>query len=235
MIKSHPKKFFSRLGQFVLATALLISVSVAPATAGNVVPRVPGAPSVSSLVAGDKSFTITVIAPADSGSSAVTQYFYSLNDHAWVSLGPASIAGTAKLVRVSNNDIDYSVRVRAKNSAGQGAITNAGVVRPVAPPPVYPDAPTILSIQESSCHVLRVEIKAPTVTFGKITRYQFQLGDGYKWNNAWTTDGVKYIHTSLKRPFTLRVQAFNNAKNSGWGQIAEGSAPGGYPNCAYSR
>lgn len=203
------------------ATTVGVALSFAPVSATSVVKRAPSAPVLQSLIAGDKLFTITVSAPTDPGTAAVSQYGYSLNDGAWLTLGAASSAGTAKIVKVAANDVDYIVKVRAKNSAGWGAVLDAGTVRPVQPSPVYPDAPTIVSAYDSACHNLRVEIVAPVVTLGKITRYSYQLGDGYKWNNGIVKDGVSNIHTSIARPFTFRIKAFNSAKYSGWGSVAE--------------
>jgi len=222
-------KFVSAL----IATVVAVALSMIPVSATTVVKRAPSAPVLQSLVAGDKSFTITISAPLDPGTSAVSSYGYSLNDGAWLTLGVAKIAGTAKVVKVAANDVDYNVKVRAKNSAGWGAVLDAGTVRPVQPTPVYPAAPTIVTAYDFGCHFTRVEIVAPTVAFGKITRYRYQLGDGHKWDNRWTSAGVKIIHDARKRPFTFRIQAFNNAKYSGWGEIAEIVIDNRYPNCPF--
>lgn len=218
----------------VISAAIVgIALSFAPVSATSVVKRAPSAPVLQSLVAGDKLFTITITAPTDPGTSAVSQYGYSLNDGAWLTLGAANIAGIAKIVKVSANDVYYKVKVRAKNSAGWGAVLDAGTVRPVQPTPVYPAAPTLVSAYDFGCHYTRIELIAPTVPFGKITRYRYQLGDGHKWDNRWTSDGVKIIHDARKRPFTFRIQAFNNAKYSGWGEISEIVVENRYPKCPF--
>jgi hypothetical protein len=218
-----------------IAVALAItamSFGVATSNAA-VVKRAPSAPVLQSIVAGDKAFTITISAPLDPGTSPVTQYAYSLNDGSWSTLGGANIVDTPKAVMVRANDVDYSVKIRARNSAGFGAILDAGIVHPVQPPLVLPGAPTIVSAYDFGCHFTRVEFVAPVIPFGKITRYRYKLSDKHPWNNIWTTDGVKIIHEALKRPFTLRLQAFNNAKYSGWGDIAEVVVENRYPNCPF--
>jgi len=217
----------------LVAAALGVALSFAPVSATSVVKRAPSAPVLRSLVAGDKLFTITISAPSDPGTSAVSQYGYSINDGAWLTLGAASIAGTAKVVKVAANDVDYSVKVRAKNSAGWGTVLDAGTVRPVQPAPVYPAAPTLVSAYDFGCHYTRIELIAPPVAVGKITRYRYQLGDGHKWDNRWTSAGVKIIHDARKRPFTFRIQAFNNAKYSGWGEISEIVVENRYPQCPF--
>ena len=231
----HTKSDSKTLRSFGVVTALIVAVtlSMSPVSAGTTVKRAPSAPVLQSLVAGDKSFTITISAPTDPGTSAVTQYGYALNNGSWLTLGLASIAGTAKVVKVSANDVDYNVKVRAKSSAGWGAVLDAGTVHPVKPAPIYPGAPTIVSAYDTGCHITRVEFVAPTVTFGKITRYRYQLGDGHKWDNRWTIDGVQIIHDARQRPFTLRIQAFNNAKNSGWGEISEIVIDNVFPKCPF--
>lgn len=225
-------KVFKTISVFTAAIVAL-TLAMIPVSATTVVKRVPGAPVLQSVVAGDKSFTITITAPVDPGTSSIAQYGYSLNDGAWKTLGAAAIAGTAKVVKVAANDVDYNVKVRARNSAGWGAVLDAGTVHPVQPAPVYPGAPTLVSAYDFGCHFTRVELIAPVVPFGKITRYRYQLGDGHKWDNRWTTAGVKIIHDARKRPFTFRVQAFNNAKYSGWGEIAEIVVDNVYPNCPF--
>jgi len=223
------------LRTFGAATALLVAVtlSITPVSAGTTVKRAPSAPILQSLIAGDKSFAITISAPIDPGTSAVTSYGFALNDGAWRTLGTAAVVNTAKVVAVPANDVDYNVKVRAKNSAGWGEVLDAGTVHPVKPAPIYPGAPTIVSAYDRGCHITRVEFIAPTVTFGKITRYRYQLGDGHKWDNRWTTDGVQLIHDARQRPFTLRIQAFNNAKNSGWGEISEMVVENVFPKCPF--
>jgi len=217
----------------LLAAIVAASLALSPLSATAVVRRAPSAPVLQSITAGDKSFTITISAPVDPGTAAVTQYAYSLNAGSWSTLGAASIAGTPKVVTVPKNDVDYSVQVRAKNSVGWGAVLDAGVVHPVQPPFIYPGAPTIVSAYDFGCHFTRIEIVAPAVTFGKITRYRFRLSEKHPWNNSWTADGVKVIHDAFKRPFTLKVQAFNNAKYSGWGDTAEVLVENRYPNCPF--
>ena len=230
-IASHSKIFKS---VSVLASAIVaVTLAMMPVSATTSVKRAPSAPVLQSLIAGDKSFTITISAPTDPGTSVVGLYAFSLNDGAWRTLGTASIADTAKVVKVTENDVDYNVKVRAKNSTGWGAVLDAGTVRPFKPAPIYPAAPTIVSAADYSCHYTRVEIVAPTVTFGKITRYRYRLSENHPWNNIWTTDGVKIIHDAFKRPFTLKVQAFNNAKNSGWGDTAEVVIENLFPKCPF--
>jgi len=215
----------------LLAGIIAVSLAMIPASAAITNMRVPSAPVLQSLVAGDKSFTITISAPTDSGTSAVTLYSFALNDGAWRTLGAANVSDTVKVISVPANDVDYNVKVRAKNSAGWGSILDAGTVRPVKPTPIYPGAPTIVSAADFTCHYMRIEIVAPVVTFGKITRYRYRLSEKHPWNNVWTTDGVKVIHDAFKRPFTLKVQAFNNAKNSGWGATSEVVIENLFPKC----
>jgi len=217
----------------LLAGVVAVSLSMIPASAVISSKRVPSAPVLQSLVAGDKSFTITISAPTDSGTSAVTQYSFSLNGGSWNTLGAADVVGKAKTVAVRANDVDYLVSVRAKNSVGWGEILVAGTVRPIQPTPVYPGAPTIISAGDIGCHVTRIEFTAPAVTFGQITRYRYRLSDKHPWNNVWTTDGVKIIHDAFKRPYTLKLQAFNNAKYSGWGEVIEVVIPNTFPKCPF--
>ena len=217
----------------LLAALVALTLASAPLSANAGVRRAPSAPVLQSIVAGDKAFTITISAPLDPGTAAITQYAYSLNDGTWSTLRPVDVVDKAKVIGVRANDVDYNVKIRAKNSVGWGDVIDAGTVHPVQPPFVYPAAPTIVTAYDFGCHYTRVELIAPTITSGKITRYRYQLGDNHPWNNSWTTDGVKVIHDARKRPFTLRVQAFNNAKYSGWGDISEALIDNRYPKCPF--
>ena len=225
------RKSRTSLGAIVLASAFAFSSFSATASAVN---QTPSAPVLQSISAGDKVILLSIGTPLNEGSKPVTSYAYSLNDRAWITLGSAAIVNTVKTIRVTTNDVDYTVKIRAKNSFGWGAVLVAGTVRPESPPIIYPDAPTIISAYDTGCHWMRIEFQAPVAPYGKITRYQYQLGDRVPWNNSWTTDGVKIVQTAWKRPFTLRIRAFDNSKYSGWGATAEIVIDNRFPKCPFS-
>lgn len=218
----------------VLTIVFAAIIALTSVSAEAVVRQAPGAPQLISLTSGDKTISISIDAPLDQGSAPVTQYSYALNGGSWNTLGPATIAKTVKTIRVAANGVDYAVTVRARNSVGWGAVLQAGTVRPTAPPTIYPDAPTIISAYDTGCHWMRIEFTKPNAPYGKITRYRYQLGDGVPWNNSWTTDGVKIIQTAWKRPFMLRIQAFDNSPYSGWGATAEIQIDNRFPSCPFS-
>jgi len=106
-----------------VSTTTTITVTRAAATA-------PTAPSITSVTAGDRFLTVAFTSPADDGGEPVTDYEYSLNGAAWVSMG-----GISSPFRIGSltNGTTYSVRVRAKSTVGGGAPSTAVNATPSAP------------------------------------------------------------------------------------------------------
>lgn len=105
------------------ALMLLVSVVFAVAPARAAAPTVPSAPSISSVVAGQRSLGITFSAPAI-GSGSVTGYRaeYSTDGSTWTLASDAisSIAGSYTITGLTS-ETTYYVRVAAKYSGGIGA------------------------------------------------------------------------------------------------------------------
>ncbi|MFI5493852.1 fibronectin type III domain-containing protein [Actinoplanes sp. NPDC051859] len=104
----------------------------------SLVPDVPDAPVNLTAVPGPGYAALQFRAPVDDGGAAITGYEFSTNGGStWTALnysgGPvydASVALTA--------GSQYSVQVRARNSAGPGASSTSAPVTPNAPPVVTP-------------------------------------------------------------------------------------------------
>lgn len=86
--------------------------------------RTPAAPVISAVSPANESLAVAFSAPTHTGGSAITDYEYSFDGSTWVSFGSAT-AGT-KTISSLTNGTAYTVRVRAVNSSGDGALVTAG-------------------------------------------------------------------------------------------------------------
>jgi hypothetical protein len=100
---------------------------------------VPSAPTITNLVPLANQITVYV-SPGNTNGSAITQYAYSLNNGAYVSMTNAALSF---VITGLTNGTSYTVAVKAENAAGVGAAsaTSAGVV-----PFTVPNAPTITGV-----------------------------------------------------------------------------------------
>lgn len=107
----------------------------------------PGAPTITSAVAGNRTVTVHFAPPADDGGAPITNYEYSLDGGlTWTARVPASTT-SPMVVRPLVNGTTYPIHLRAVNAAGAGAASNQVPVTPRSAPvlpadPTQPPAPT---------------------------------------------------------------------------------------------
>lgn len=87
-------------------------------------PTVPVAPAIDSIERGDEQLTLSIIPPQDDGNASVTDYEYRLNGGSPVSIGVSG--GTYPtpfeyIITGLDNNISYTIEVRAINSEGSSA------------------------------------------------------------------------------------------------------------------
>ena len=97
---------------------------VAPTTA-------PAAPTSLSATPGNGSASVAFTAGSD-GGSAITNYKYQVDGGAWTALSPAVTTSPVTIPGLANGT-QYSIKLRAVNSIGDGAESAAVTVTPVAP------------------------------------------------------------------------------------------------------
>jgi len=91
----------------------------------------PSAPAITGITAGDARLTVAFTAPASDGGAAIAGYQYSLDDGAtWATPSPA-VTTSPLVIGGLVNGTQYSVRVRAVNSAGAGPASAMVLGRPV--------------------------------------------------------------------------------------------------------
>jgi Fibronectin type III domain len=142
------------------------------------------APTVSGVTAGNAQATLTIAAPSQINDSSLSGYDYSINNGStWSHF--ASVDSPFTITGLTNGTT-YQVKVRAVNSAGPGAASDAVTVNATK---LVPAVPSIASITRGNGQAT-VNVKAPTdVTAQSITGYQFNVNNGALWNPVTLTNG----------------------------------------------
>ena len=190
----------------------------------------PSAPTATSATAGDKEATVTWVAPADNGSSAITDYIiqYSSNGTYWSVFSDGVSNTTSAVVGGLTNGTTYVFRVAAVNAAGQGAWSLASSsVTPIAPP----TPPTKLTVFPAASSV-RLAWAVPASNGGSvITDYTVQVSadDGATWTTF--QDGVSALTSATVTGLTngavymFRVAAVNSLSSSDWSVASPPTSP----------
>ena len=114
-----------------------------------VLPGRPEAPALSAT-AGDGQVALTWTAAADQGAAIVRyQYHRSDKPSGWLDVPGDGLDGHYTVGGLSN-DADYTFKVRAVNSAGEGSPSNAVTATPQGPADPNPHAPAIAGPEEVS-------------------------------------------------------------------------------------
>ena len=101
------------------------------ATNGTPVASLPGAPTISSITAGNAQISVSFSAPTDAGTSAISDYEYSTDNGAtWTLTGSTT---SPIVITGLTNGTSYQVKLRAKNTSGSGNPSAATIATPVAP------------------------------------------------------------------------------------------------------
>ncbi len=95
---------------------------VSTSVSGSTPAVIASAPSITSATVGKTSITVNFNAPANNGGAAVTNYAYTVDGKTWTTLSPTSTS-TQIVISGLTSSMSYSVRVRAINGAGAGAMS----------------------------------------------------------------------------------------------------------------
>ncbi|MFM8719959.1 MAG: beta strand repeat-containing protein, partial [Chthoniobacterales bacterium] len=125
-------------------TVYLRAVNAAGSGAGSAgvsgTPRTtPGAPTIGTITPGNGQLSVAFTAPASDGGSAITDYKWSIDGTTYTTR-----AGTANPIVITGltNGTAYTVRIRAVNAAGDGAVATASsTATPMAAPTVTTTSP----------------------------------------------------------------------------------------------
>jgi hypothetical protein len=131
-------------------------------------PTVPGAPTLNSATAGDRSVALAWTAPFSNGGSSITAYTATASPGG----GTCSSAGLDCTIGGLTNGTTYSFTVHATNSVGSGPESNARS----ATPATAPSAPRNVSAKAAGAGIT-VSWAAPTSNGGSaITAYRIYRG-----------------------------------------------------------
>jgi hypothetical protein len=203
-------------GQGALSTA---SNAVTPRAAATSV-TVPGAPTIGTATAGDSSATVNWTPPTNTGGSSITEYQVQVRTGSTVLRTVTGVPGTnvSAVVTGLTNGTAYNFRVRAVNSAGQGALSTASnTVTPRGSTAVtLPGAPTIGTATAGNASAT-VNWTPPSNTGGgTITEYQIQVRRGTTIDR--TVSGIPGTAASAivsgltnGTAYNFRVRAVNSA------------------------
>ena len=168
----------------------------------------PSAPRSLIGTSGNGSGSVAFTAPFNRGSSAISNYQYSLNNGiSWLTRSPASIASPLTLSGLTNGTT-YSVRLRAVNASGAGAASDAVTITPGT----VPGAPTITGATPMN-GAASVSFTAPLSNGGvAITNYQYSTNGGSSWVTRWPTSTSSPLQIgSLTNgtSYSIRLRAVN--------------------------
>jgi len=200
-----------------LITGLMMgSTSIAGAVPSG--PTVPSAPT--SLVAyrGNGSAEIGFTAGAN-GGAAITNYKYSTdNGSSWTAFSPAVTTPSVTIGGLTNGTT-YSVKLRAVNSVGDGAVSDAVSVTPRT----VPAAPTSLVATPGDGSV-SIAFTAGADGGASITKYQFSIDNGSTWADAMagTTSPVSITGLTNFTTYSVKLRAVNSA-GGGAASVVSGS------------
>jgi hypothetical protein len=117
----------------------------------------PGAPSITSVSAGDGTLTVAFTSGAD-GGSPITNYKYSTDGTTYIPLNPASTTSPFTITGLTNGTT-YSVTIKAVNAVGDSAASTA-----VSGTPVNAAVPSTTPAVVTATTTALAVASAPTTT-----------------------------------------------------------------------
>ena len=117
------------------ASLTIADLSGNAVTVSNIV--APSAPTALVATPGDGKITVAFTAPTDTGGNAITDYEYQLNGGTWTT---ASTTSSPVIITGLTNGTSYSIKLRAVNSAGNGAESAAVSVLLGSPASAFEEA-----------------------------------------------------------------------------------------------
>ncbi len=86
--------------------------------------NVPDAPTITTITPGNASLSVAFTAPINNGGGAITNYEYKIDDGTWIPLNPATTNSPFTILNLTNGT-EYTIQLRAVNSAGSGAASGS--------------------------------------------------------------------------------------------------------------
>jgi len=142
------------------------------------------------------------------GGSAITNYKYELDGgESWTALNPLDSSSPVTIPNLTNGT-EYSIRLRAVNEMGDGAISDSVTVTPIG----TPDAPTVLSATAQD-QGASISFTAGSDGGSPIEDYEYQL-DGGDWKSADTTSSPVVINGLTNgTTYSVKIRGVNGVGN----------------------
>ena len=194
-------------------------------------PSPPSAPTGFTATAGLGLVALSWTAPSVDHDETITDYEYSSDDGTtWRSTGSTALIYTATQTSAATPvnlalGTEYTFRVRAVNSAGNGAQS----ARAAATPYGLPGAPSNLQATEGNASVV-LNWTGAAANGRNILRYEYSSDNGTTWRTTGGTDtSYRATQTSAASPsnlvngrsYTFRVRAVNSVGNGPQSNSAE--------------
>ena len=193
------------------------SMTATPAT-------VPSAPSAPTLQTGNGQLTASWNEPSANGASITHYDLQHRISGSWTLV--ENISGTSRTISGLTNGTAYQVRVRAANSAGDGAWSSTATATPGA----VPNAPSAPSLTSSSGQIT-ASWSAPGNNGAAITHYDLRhrAGSG-SWTRIDNISGTSRTITGLTNgtSYDVQVRAANSRGDGPWSSTAS-ATPGAVP------
>ena len=169
----------------------------------------PGAPGITTIVAGNRSIAVTFSPPVSNGGAVLGYYDYSVDGGAkWLS-GQYRTKGSVLTITGLVNGTSYSVKIRARNIVGAGTASVATSAVPFTTP-----GKTVIPSIVTTSTTATVTFVAPVTGGRAITSYQYSLNNGTTWvTRSSGTTASPLVITGLvtKHFYSVQVRAVSSA------------------------
>ena len=168
----------------------------------------PAAPTSLVATPGDGSVSVAFTAGSDGGAS-ISNYKYSIDDGAsWSAFSPSVTSSPVSITGLTNGTT-YAVKLKAVNSEGDGAASDAVSVTPRT----VPSAPTSL-VGYRGYRSAEVSFAAGSNGGSAITNYKYSTDDGATWtalSPAVTSSPVTIGGLTNSTTYNIKLRAVNAA------------------------
>lgn len=195
----------------IVRSVSVIGSSENSTTATVTSPHTPGAPTITTVTAGDQTVTFNFTPPTSTGGTEITNYAYYIDTvdsgGTYAAFDPPD--PTRRSVTVSGliNGTIYYVKLRSVNNLGDGPASLTRTVTPIS----SPTTPTINSVTGGNGQ-LTVNFTANSTAAAPVTSYKYSLNNSANWTPATLESAGIFTITGLVngQTYTVKVKSINS-------------------------